>query len=144
MFLYMARRGDVSSQVNLAHFYSEGLASPRDLKSANDWLLRAFRGGAVHAAANLGINYWAEGKLALAEKWLTKAAAGGDGDAWVELARLYLFGFASAPRARAAATKVLSAEDVTGHSRAVARAILRLAPTVGEPRTRRFRRRSRK
>jgi TPR repeat protein len=123
-FLDLARRGDVSAQVNLAHFYSEGLASPKDTKQARVWSLRAFRGGAVHAATNLGINYWSEGKLVLAEKWLIKAAEQGDGDAWLELARLYLFAFADGRKSRAAARRVLAAENVTEHSRAVAKALL--------------------
>lgn len=123
-FRELARRGDLSSQVNLAYFYSEGLACPRDTQQARYWALRAFRGGAVHAATNLGLSYWSEGKLALAEKWLTKAGNQGDGDAWLELARLYLFGFANGRKSRAAATRVLTAENVTDHSRAVARVIL--------------------
>ena len=127
MFRRLAQKGDVSAQVNLAHFYSEGLASPRDMKAAQHWLRCAFRGGATHAATNIGINYWYDGRVTHAEKWLSKAAKQGDGDACLELARFYLFGLADSKRSRTAAKRVLASENVTSHSRDVARAMLGLS-----------------
>ena len=127
LFLRLARAGDASAQVNLAQFYAEGLVAARDLPASNYWLRRAFRRGASHAATNLGLNYLTQGKVALGESWLKRAAQAGDSEAWIELSRMYLFVKADAQSALQAASRALSEDGITKHSHEIAAAIVHLS-----------------
>ena len=64
----------------------------KDEEKAMFWYKRAYRRGDWAAASNIAILYRERGRHRLERQWFERAAALGDGDAEVELAKLYLEG----------------------------------------------------
>ena len=84
------------------------------------WYRRAVRQGQAAAANNIGTIYRDEGRLRLAIRWFAKAADLGDGDALLEMAKLYAGPLDEGPNARRAAhagAQVQASEPSTARSR---------------------------
>jgi hypothetical protein len=90
LFQQAARLGDVSSQNSIGFFYDHGIGTRQNRAKALYWYRRAARSGSISAVANVGISYRQLGNVTLAVRWLKKAIALGDGDAGVELAKIYM------------------------------------------------------
>ncbi len=88
--LTAARLGDVSSQINLGNFYARGKGVRKDLKEAARWYKKAYRSGRSAGAVNLSVDLQRQGNMRGAIAWLKRAVAMNDGDACVQLAKLYM------------------------------------------------------
>lgn len=84
-----ARLGDSGSQLNLGNFYASGKGTRKSLEKAAYWYKKAFKNGYSTAAHNLAIDRRNQGNVASAELWFKKAIAMGDGEACIELAKIY-------------------------------------------------------
>lgn len=89
LLLASARLGDPGSQLNLGNFYSWGKGTQRNLDEAARWYKRSYQGGYSTGALNLGIDRRNQGRAKSAVLWLKKAVAMNDGEAAIELAKIY-------------------------------------------------------
>jgi TPR repeat protein len=80
---------DSGCQSNLGNFYASGKGVRKNLKKAAYWYKRAYRNGAGYAASNLAVDRRNAGDIRSAMIWFRKAIAQKDGDACVELAKIY-------------------------------------------------------
>ncbi len=90
LFLAGAKTGDVGCQLNLGNFYSDGIGLRPNPAAALEWYTRAYRQKYGPAASNIGVLFRNEGKLREALSWFERAAKLGDGDANLEIAKIYL------------------------------------------------------
>jgi len=84
-----AQLGDTGSQLNLGNFYAAGKGTRKDLEKAAYWYKKAYKNGYSTAALNLAIDRRNAGNVRSAVAWFKKAIAMDDGDACIELARIY-------------------------------------------------------
>lgn len=84
-----AQLNHVMSQVNVGNYYSSGKGVTRDLNKAAYWYKRAYQNGDSDGALNLAIDQRNQGRLRSAVLWFKRAAAMKNGDAFIELAKLY-------------------------------------------------------
>ena len=89
MFLQAAKEGNPHAQLNLAHFYSEGIAVRRCRRKSMRWLNIAAKSGYAPAANNIGMTFRNEKKYDLALHWLEIAGNLGDGDALYEMGKIH-------------------------------------------------------
>jgi len=90
LFLAAAKGGDFACQLNLGTFYCDGIGVKPNRKLALYWYRRAYRQGYGPAAHCIGILFRDEGKPRRAIAWLERAAKLGDGDAKLDIAKIYL------------------------------------------------------
>jgi uncharacterized protein len=90
LFLACAKAGDPSCQLNLGNFYSEGIGVRPNRELALYWYRRAYRQGHRSAASNIGLIYRDEDRLNQALAWFERAVKLRDGDANLEIAKIYL------------------------------------------------------
>lgn len=82
--------GDKNAFNSLGYFFDYGLGVPADSAKALYWYKKAAQSGEVCAYANIGLLYLNRGNLRQAKFWLGKAIEKGDGDAALEMAKLFL------------------------------------------------------
>jgi TPR repeat protein len=117
LFLKAAKEGDTSAQLNLAHFYSQGLGVRRNARKELHWLQKAADKGCASAASNIGIICLETGKsYAKIIAWLSLAGQLGDGDAYYELGRFFLRKLGDVERAKHYLLLAISASSVTDAS----------------------------
>ena len=75
---------------SLGYFFDYGLGVPADLTKALYWYKKAAQYGDVCSYSNIGLLYLNKGNLRQAKYWLEKAIDEVDGDAALEMAKLYL------------------------------------------------------
>jgi len=80
---------DSGCQSNLGNCYASGRGVRRSLEKAAYWYRRAYRNGAGYAASNLAIDRRNAGNIRSAVVWFKKAIALKDGDACIEMAKIY-------------------------------------------------------
>lgn len=121
-----AEQGKDTSLLNLGYFYDVGLGVAADKEQAMFWYLKALESGNTAALVNIAILYREKGDFASAKEWFDKATASGDGDAYLQLAKLYLDGslLDGNGEARRNLERVLEAEHVTEDSVEEAQALL--------------------
>jgi TPR repeat protein len=125
LFLEAAQAGNSSAQLNVGYFYDTGQGVSRSRAQAGYWYRRAVRQGEAAAANNIGTIYRDEGRLRLAVRWFGKAADMGDGDALLEMAKLYLGPLEEPTKARRLLTRVLASKRATLDSQEQAERLLR-------------------
>jgi TPR repeat protein len=91
--LYMAERGDIEAQLDLASRYFNGHGVKKDFKKAADWCRKAAEQGDAEAQFNLGVHY-ANGvgvkqDYFKAVEWYQKAAEQGQANAQFNLGLMY-------------------------------------------------------
>ncbi len=89
-FMEAAQNGDVHAMNQVASMYTAGEGVQCDYERALEWELKSWDGGNVSAAINIAITYRIRGDIAESKKWLEKALENGDGEAALQLAKLYL------------------------------------------------------
>lgn len=85
-----ARLGNVLSQLALGNCYSRGRGVQKNTQEAARWYMKVYRNGISAGAVNLSVDLQNQGNIRGAIAWLKRAAAMDDGDACVQLARIYL------------------------------------------------------
>jgi TPR repeat protein len=88
-FLKAAQLGDSSCQVNVGNLYADGKGVKKDFKKAAYWYKMAIKNGERCGATNLAIEYRKAHRLRAAVIWFKKAIEMSDGEACVELAKIY-------------------------------------------------------
>jgi len=83
-------QGDLSALLNLGYFYDHGIGVAKNEKKALQLYKRAARHGDTAAMSNIGTVYRDWGNFRRARFWFVKAFENGDGDAALELAKIYL------------------------------------------------------
>jgi TPR repeat protein len=90
MFRTLAEKGDVSSMTRLALMYYSGVGTSKNIEECVKWDLRAAEHEDTVAYLNLGITYKDLGDMQTSIDWFNKALNQGDGEAALELAKIYL------------------------------------------------------
>ncbi|HEV2233468.1 MAG TPA: hypothetical protein VGV68_08710 [Terriglobia bacterium] len=90
LFLAAARAGSGPALETVANFYDLGVGVKADQKAALYWYRRAYRHGSNIAANNIGVIWRDKKKLSRALLWLRRAVVLGDGDANLQIAKIYL------------------------------------------------------
>lgn len=89
-FLAAAHLGNTGCQVNLGNYYSSGKGVKKDPDKCVYWYKKAYKNGDGTGAFNLAMHRKDEGNLRSAVFWFKKIVAkNNDGDACVELAKIY-------------------------------------------------------
>ena len=89
-FLAAARSGMVSAFSTVGNFYHNGIGVKADSDAALHWYRLAYRSGARSVANNMGCILRDRKKLGAAIKWFARAVRQNDGDANLNIARIYL------------------------------------------------------
>jgi len=125
LFFEAAKAGDSRAQLNVGYLYDTGQGVARSRTSALTWYRKAVRGGEAAAANNIGTIYRDEGRLRLAVRWFEKAATMGDGDALLEVARLYAGPLEEPAKARKLLARVRTSKRASVDSQEEAARLLR-------------------
>jgi TPR repeat protein len=91
LFLKAAAAGETHALNSVGYFLDHGIGVQRNPAAARAWYRKAARAGDVAGCANLAICYRDEGNFRWARYWFERAYAQGDGDAALELGRLFLW-----------------------------------------------------
>lgn len=89
-FLAAAKLGNTGCQINLGNYYSWGKGVRKDPDKGVYWYKKAYENGDSTGAFNLAVHRKNEGNFRSAVIWFKKAIATNDGDACIELAKIYL------------------------------------------------------
>jgi TPR repeat protein len=84
-----AQLGDSSGQINLGNYYANGTGVRKSIEEAARWYKKAYRAGERCGALNLAIDRRNAGRARSAVIWFKKAIAMNDGEACIELAKIY-------------------------------------------------------
>lgn len=90
LFSKLAEAGDTSAMTRLADMYSAAKGVEYDFEKIIHWEEKAAGLGDPTGMYNLGITYRNAGDVRKARQWLEKALQCGDGEAALEIAKLYL------------------------------------------------------
>jgi hypothetical protein len=124
LFFAAAKAGDSRAQLNVGYLYDTGQGVSRSRTHALQWYRKAVQQGEAAAANNIGTIYRDEGRLRLAVRWFEKAAAMGDGDALLEMAKLYAGPLEEPAKARKLLVRVRSSKRAAAESRDEAERLL--------------------
>jgi TPR repeat protein len=91
LFLKAASTGEIHALNSVGYFLDHGIGVKKNPAAAREWYRKAARAGDVAGCANLAICYRDEGNFRWARFWFERAYAQGDGDAALELGRLFLW-----------------------------------------------------
>src|SRR5580765_1544668 len=86
LFLAAAKGGNAGSQLNVGHFYDEGIGIRANRSAALYWYKRLYRRKNAAAAANIGTIWRDQGNSKRALGWFEKAIGLGDDDANLDIA----------------------------------------------------------
>ncbi|MCU7917738.1 MAG: sel1 repeat family protein [Candidatus Thiodiazotropha sp. (ex Epidulcina cf. delphinae)] len=90
LFLQGAEDGHSGAMERVAIMYTCGEGIACDYDKALEWEKKAIQHGSLSALLNIGITYRIKGDMLCARKWFEKSFDLGDGEAAMELARLYM------------------------------------------------------
>ncbi|MFL5346518.1 MAG: tetratricopeptide repeat protein [Hyalangium sp.] len=124
LFLEAAKAGNSRAQLTVGYLYDTGQGVSRSRTQAMSWYRRAVRQGDAAAANNIATLYRDEGRLRLAIRWFEKAAALGDGDALLEMAKLYAGPLEEPAKARRLLSRVLKSKRAAPDSQEQAERLL--------------------
>ena len=91
LFLKAAVAGETHALNSVGYLLDHGVGVKQDSTAARQWYRKAARAGDIAGCANLAICYRDEGNFRWARYWFERAYAAGDGDAALELGRLFLW-----------------------------------------------------
>jgi TPR repeat protein len=89
LFKKAAGLGDCHAMSRIAIMYDAGLGVVSDIEKSIEWDLKAIAAGSSTSLLNLGITYRRIGNIREAKRLFEIALGNGDGEAALELARLY-------------------------------------------------------
>ncbi|MBI1740725.1 MAG: sel1 repeat family protein [Acidobacteriales bacterium] len=93
LMLAAAKMGESGAQVNVGKMYDDAIGTKRNKEAALYWYRRAYRRGESTAAHNIGTVWRDDGNFRRALYWFERAIqmnGGDDGEASLEIAKLYL------------------------------------------------------
>ena len=90
LFLAAAKAGNGPALETVANFYDLGIGVKTNQNAALYWYRRAYQYGSNIAANNIGVIWRDRKKLSRALLWLRRAVDLGDGDANLQIAKIYL------------------------------------------------------
>ena len=90
MFLQLAEGGDLNGMSRVACMYGDGEGTQRSREMSLEWDSKAAALGSTTSMFNLGITYRNAGDSREAGRWFERLHADGDGDASLELAKMYM------------------------------------------------------
>lgn len=90
LFLASAKEGCFAAMTRVANMYTCGEGVACDYDKAIEWEKKATESGDTSTFINIAISYRIKGDMKLAKQWLEAALAAGDGEAALELAKLYM------------------------------------------------------
>ncbi len=126
--LQAAEMRDLGAQLNTGFMFDQGIGVQRNRTSALYWYKREYRRGDACAAHNIGTVWRDERHFERALYWFRRAIAlnkGDDGDASLEIAKIYLYQQLDSKAAKANLKKVRQSKNVTDDSVEKANRILR-------------------
>ncbi|SEL24443.1 Sel1 repeat-containing protein [Variovorax sp. YR750] len=91
LFLKAAAAGEIHALNSVGYFLDHGIGVKQDSAVAREWYRKAAKAGDVAGCANLAICYRDDGNFRWARYWFERAYSKGDGDAALELGRLFLW-----------------------------------------------------
>ncbi|WP_224368984.1 tetratricopeptide repeat protein [Hyalangium versicolor] len=124
LFLEAAQAGDSRAQVTVGYLYDTGQGVSQSRTQALLWYRKASHKGVASAATNIATIYRDEGRLRLAVRWFEKAAALGDDEALLDMARLYAGPLEEPAMARKLLSRVLRAKRASEDNREQAERLL--------------------
>ena len=125
IFLSLAHRGDVASQLNVGYFFDYGISVRKNKPKALYWYRRAYARGSASAAQNIGTVFRDRGNFRRAEEWFRRALdCGGEGGA-LELAKLHLNSGKHLDRAREYLETVARSDKVSEFEKDEAKKLMR-------------------
>ncbi|WP_339133399.1 MAG: tetratricopeptide repeat protein [Candidatus Electrothrix sp. GW3-4] len=90
LFNKAARMGDDSSMSRIALMYYSGDGVDVDIETSIEWDKKAVEAGSFTSLLNLAVTYRALGDIKKAKYWFEKSLAAGNGEAALQLAKLYM------------------------------------------------------
>jgi TPR repeat protein len=88
--LIAAKQGYAMAQLSVGNFYAAGKGTRKSLSEAARWYKRAYKNGDRDGALNLAIDRRSEKDERGAVFWLKKAISLNNGEAFIELAKIYI------------------------------------------------------
>lgn len=92
IFHMLAKERHIGAMNNIGAMYEAGEGVDKSLQKALYWYKKSVRAGGVAPIYNIADLYRKSGNMRLSKKWFTRAVETKDGDAALELAKLYLCG----------------------------------------------------
>ena len=123
-FLQLAEEGDLNGMTRVACMYADGEGTPRSRDKSLAWDLKAAALGAELSMFNLGITYRNSGDAREARHWFEKCHLSGDGDASLELAKMYMVSELEGVRVRAYLLAAVRSSHICEASREEAQRLL--------------------
>lgn len=123
-FLSLARLGDISAMTRVAEMYGSGKGAKYDFDESVGWDMRAAELGSPTALINLGVSYRSKGDARSARTWFEKAMKIGDGEAALELARMYSVSDLETERVKMYLALAVQSESISETSREEAKRLL--------------------
>ncbi len=123
-FLHLAEAGDLNGMARVACMYGDGEGTPRSREKSVEWDLKAAALGSTTSMFNLGITYRNAGNSREARRWFERLHEGGDGDASLELAKMYMVSDLEGERVKAYLRAAMQSSNVCDASKEEARELL--------------------
>jgi len=127
LFLAAAKAGSNPARTTVAFFYDDGIGVKANKDAALHWYRLAYRGGSDTAANNIGVIWRERGEVSRALMWFQRAVRLGDGDANLQIAKIYLHIKPDLRKAVQYLKSACKAQSITEGSRDEARRLLREA-----------------
>lgn len=124
LFLSLAKMGDASAMTRVALMCGEGQGAEYSFEESLKWDMKAAEAGNPIALLNLGITYRRHGDAKRAREWFEKALQGGDGEAALELAKMYMISDLETPRVKNYLQVALASKNMCEASREEAERLL--------------------
>ncbi|MFT4926752.1 MAG: TPR repeat protein [Phenylobacterium sp.] len=90
LFTQLAERSDYAAMSRLASMYTCGEGVACDYQEAIRWEIKALGSGQTSSLINIGITYRMLGDIKVAKEYFEQAVLKGDGEAALQLAKLYM------------------------------------------------------
>jgi len=122
--LKLAEGGDLGGMERVACMYGDGEGTTRSRDKSLEWDLKAAALGSTTSMFNLGITFRNSGDAREARRWFEALHAAGDGDASLELAKMYMISDLEEERIRSYLLAAVRSSNVCEASREEAQHLL--------------------
>ncbi len=112
LFRKSAENGNYHAMSRLACMYSDGEGTECNVDESIAWDLKAIKSGSDISQLNLAITYRTLGDIKESKKWFEKAVNAGDGEAALQLAKLYMVSDKETATVRKYLTTAIESDDL--------------------------------